>query len=82
MIEWNPSHPGVVNARQVTNQFMMLVLVAPGALGPRSDPIRRIKPMVDSALAALSVEFLRERTVRRRGMAGAVVRWTTAEIAE
>ena len=37
----------------------MLTAVTPDALVPQSHPIRRIKPMVDSALAALSPTFSR-----------------------
>ena len=38
-------------------QATMLTAVTPDALVPQSHPIRRIKPMVDSALAALSPTF-------------------------
>ena len=38
-------------------QATMLTTVTPDALVPQSHPIRRIKPMVDSALAALSPTF-------------------------
>ena len=40
-------------------QATMLTAVTPDALVPRSHPIRRIKPMVDSALTALSATFTR-----------------------
>ena len=38
-------------------QATMLTAVTPDALVPQGHPIRRIKPMVDSALAALSPTF-------------------------
>ena len=40
-------------------QATMLTAVTPDALVPQGHPIRRIKPMVDSALAALSPTFSR-----------------------
>ena len=40
-------------------QATMLTAVTPDALVPQGHPIRRIKPMVDSALAGLSPTFSR-----------------------
>ena len=40
-------------------QATMLAAVTPDALVPQGHPIRRIKPMVDSALASLSPTFSR-----------------------
>ena len=42
---------------EAATQATMLTAVAPDALVPQSHPIRRIKPMVDSALATLSPTF-------------------------
>ena len=44
---------------EAATQATMLTVVTPDALVPQSHPIRRIKPMVDSALAALSPTFSR-----------------------
>ena len=44
---------------EAATQATMLTAVTPDALVPQSHPIRRIKPMVDSALAALSPTFSR-----------------------
>jgi hypothetical protein len=39
------------------HQAMMLTAVTPDALVPQGHPIRKIKPMVDAALAKLSPVF-------------------------
>ena len=44
---------------EATAQATMLTAVTPDALVPQGHPIRRIKPMVDSALSALSPTFSR-----------------------
>ena len=44
---------------EAATQAIMLTAAKPDALVPQSHPIRRIKPMVDSALAALSPTFCR-----------------------
>ena len=44
---------------EAATQATMLTAVTPDALVPQSHPIRRIKPMVDSALAARSPTFSR-----------------------
>ena len=44
---------------EAATQATMLTAVTPDVLVPQSHPIRRIKPMVDSALAALSPTFSR-----------------------
>ena len=44
---------------EAATQATMLTAVTVDALVPQSHPIRRIKPMVDSALAALSPTFSR-----------------------
>ena len=44
---------------EATAQATMLTAVTPDALVPQGHPIRRIKPMVDRALAALSPTFSR-----------------------
>ena len=44
---------------EAATQAIMLTAATPDALVPQSHPIRRIKPMVDSALAALSPTFCR-----------------------
>ena len=50
-----------------TRQVEMLAAVTPGRLAPQHDPIRRIKPMVDRALAQLSPIF--DRTYAATGRA-------------
>ena len=44
---------------KAATQATMLTAVTPDALVPQSHPLRRIKPMVDSALTALSPTFSR-----------------------
>ena len=44
---------------EAATQATMLTAVTPDALVPQSHPVRRIKPMVDSVLAALSPTFSR-----------------------
>ena len=54
-------------------QVEMLTAVTPDALIPQGHPIRRIKPMVDKALAQLSPTFARRyaQNGRRLDTAGA-----------
>ena len=51
---------------EAATQATMLTTATPDALVPRSHPIRRIKPMVDSALAALSPTFSRLYSVNAK----------------
>ena len=44
---------------KAATQVTMMTAATPDALVPQNHPIRRIKPMVDSALAALSPTFSR-----------------------
>ena len=46
-------------------QATMLTAVTPDTLAPQGHPLRRIKAMVDSALAALSSTFSRDVRLNR-----------------
>ena len=48
---------GLMMGGNVSGQAMMPTAVTPDALVPQGHPIRRIKPMVDKALAQLSPTF-------------------------
>ena len=50
---------------KAARQVEMLTAVAPDALIPQGHPIRRIKPMVDRALAQLSPTFARMHAPKR-----------------